>query len=112
MADQRLDHLIGPDLGDPAALDVDEPAFVPGDQGDVGVGGLAGAVDDAAHDGHLHGLLDFSKLLFHPGRHFGQIDPASPARRATDQLRGGRSSAGRSRPGSVWPRTPLRPDRR
>ncbi len=56
--EERFENLFFGDVGDFLSLYVDDAAFVAGEDGDVSAFALAGAVDDATHDGDFDGQLD------------------------------------------------------
>ena len=86
LGDEGLDHLV---LGhDPHDLALDEQVALvaPGRDAEVGLAGLARAVDDTAHDRHLEGQRPgLEGLLGSPGD-VDHVDLGTAARRAGDEV--------------------------
>src|SRR5439155_8887732 len=74
-------------VGDFFALDVDDPAAVAGEDGDVGAFAFTGTVDDTAHHRNFDRQRNLGRKLFANVLHqLEEINLNSPARRAGNQL--------------------------
>ena len=80
------DHLVLGHDGDVAALDEQVAALVAGGDAEVGLAGLARAVDDAAHHGDLQRQLPLAERLHRPLGDVDHVDLGPPARRAGDEV--------------------------
>src|SRR3954454_519016 len=86
LLDQRLDDLRLRHGLDDLALDEDLPLAVAGGDAEVGLAGLARAVDDATHDGHPQRDLEPVEAGGHLVGELVDVDLGAPARGAADDL--------------------------
>src|SRR5690554_6888648 len=82
---ERRDDLVLLDPADDLALAEDHALAASGRYADVGVPGLAGAVDDATHDRHLDRCLDVLDVLVNLVRQLEEVNLDTPAGGAGDE---------------------------
>src|SRR5262249_25382251 len=85
--EQGVHHLALGDLADDLAPFEDDALAVAGGDAEVGLAGLAGAVDHAAEHAHLDRRLAAGQALLQVGDDLLQVDGQPAAGRAGDQLR-------------------------
>src|SRR5918994_3756755 len=83
---QRVDHLILGHHGHVLPPHEQVALLVAGGDAQVGVAGLAGSVDDAAHDRHLQRDLLVPERLLRLARHLDHVDLGPAARGAGDEV--------------------------
>ena len=83
---ERLDHVVLGDDADDLAPDEQVTLLLAGGDPDVGLPGLAGAVDHAAHDRHLNGEAQLLEGLLGLLGHGDHVDLGPPARGACDEV--------------------------
>ena len=84
--DERLDHLALRHDRDVRPLDEQVAALVAGGDAEVGLAGLAGPVDDAAHHRDLQRELAITERLHRPVGDVDHVDLGSAAARAGDEV--------------------------
>jgi hypothetical protein len=84
--DQRLHHVGLGDDADDLAADEQVTLLLAGGNADVGLAGLAGSVDDAAHDRHLDRQVELLQRLLGLLGHGDDVDLGPAARRAGDEV--------------------------
>ena len=86
ISQQGRQQLVVGELFHGLALEEDQPAVLAAGNADVGLPGLAGTVDHAAHDRHGDGLFAVLEGLLDPAGQADQVNLRPPAGRAGDDV--------------------------